>query len=87
MQVQYESTTGESVLSELRTIQVIKPGGFGFLSNVDLTGAVISLDGADIVVTGATVTDAGSTNTATGTLRLRWDGGAQGLRLVSATTT
>ena len=86
-QVQYVSTTGESVLSDTRTITVIRPGGFGFLSNLDLTSATVSLDGEEIVITGATVTESGTGNTATVTLRLAWDIGAQGLRLVSAVTT
>ena len=85
--LEYESTTGETVVSDTRTIIVVKPGGFGFLSAVSLTGAAVSLDGEEIVLSGVTVTEAGTGNTAQVTLRLRWDIGAQALRLVSAITT
>ena len=74
-------------MSDSRTITVIRPGGFGFLSGLTLAGAMVSLDGEEIVITGATVTESGTGNIATVTLRLAWDIGAQGLRLVSAVTT
>ena len=82
--IQFESSTGEIVSSDTRTIIVVKPGGFGFLSALSLTGASVSLDGEEIVLSGVTVTEAGTGNTAQVTLRLRWDIGAQALRLVSA---
>ena len=87
VQIQFESATGEMVLSDTRTITVVKPGGFEFLSNVDLSDATVSLDGEEIVISGATVIEAGTGITATATLRLTWDIGAQALRVVSATTT
>ena len=87
VQIQFESTTGETVLSATRTVTVIKLGGFTFLSALSLTGATVGLDGEEIVLSGVTVTEAGTATTATVTLRLRWDMGAQALRLVSATTT
>ena len=86
-QIQFESSTGETVLSDTRTVTVIKLGGFTFLSELSLTGASVSLDGEEIVLSGVTVTESGTGTTATVTLRLRWDMGAQGLRLISATTT
>jgi hypothetical protein len=86
-QIQFGSTTGESVLSDTRTITVIKLGGFTFLSGLSLTGASVGLDGEEIVLSGVTVTEAGTGTTATVTLRLRWDIGAQALRLGSAVTT
>ena len=85
--IEYESTTGETVESDTRTITVVKPGGFGFLSTLSLTGATVSRDGEEIVVSGVTVTEAGTATTAQVTLRLRWDIGTQALRLVSAITT
>ena len=86
-QIEYESSSGEIVSSETRTITGVKPGGFGFLSGVDVSGATVSIDGEEIVLAGLTVTEAGTGNTATVTLRLLRDSGSQGLRLVSATTT
>ena len=47
----------------------------------------MGLDGEEIVLGGVTVTEAGTATTATVMVRLRWDMGAQALRLVSATTT
>lgn len=86
-QIQFGSSTGETVLSDTRTVTVIKLGGFTFLSGLSLTGAAVSLDGEEIVPSGVTVTESGPGTTAPVTLPLRWDIGAQKLRLVSATTT
>ena len=68
--IQVESSKGEVVQSDARTITVVRPGGFGFLSGLALAGATISLDGEEIVITGATVIEAGTGNMATVTLRL-----------------
>ncbi len=87
VQVQYESSTGEVVLSESRQVEVVKPGGFGFVDSLSLTEAVVSLDGEEIVVSGVVVMEAGTLASAEVTLRLRWDVSTQALRLVSATTT
>ena len=72
------------MLSETRTVTVIKLGGFTFLSGLSLTGAAVSLDGEEIVLSGVTVTKSGTGTAAPVTLRLRWDIGAQGLRLVTS---
>ena len=82
VRIEIMSTSGE-LFSQSRMVTVVKLGGFGFLSSVSLTGATISLGGEEIVLSGVTVTEAGTANTAQVTLRLRWDIGAQALRLVS----
>ena len=65
----------------------MKPGGFTFPSALSLTGATASLEGEEVVLSGVTVIEARTGNTAQVNFRLRWDIGAEALRLVSAITT
>lgn len=87
IQIQYMSLSGEVLLSESRQVEVVKPGGFGFVDSLSLTEAMVSLDGEEIVVSGVVAIEAGTLASAEVTLRLRWDVSTQALRLVSATTT
>ena len=64
-QVVISSTTGGSVLSPVRTVSVIKPGGFSFLDSLDISMAVVTLDGQDVVLSGVVVEDSASEATAT----------------------
>ena len=63
-QIQFESTTGETLSSGTRTLTVVKPGGFTFPSALSLTGARASLEGKEVVLSGVTVTEARTGNTA-----------------------
>jgi len=43
VQVKLESTSGVTVFSDVRTVQVVKPGGFAFIDSFDLSQAQASL--------------------------------------------
>jgi len=84
VQVLLRSTTGASVMSEVRTVTVVKPGGFSFLDDLDKIEATGNfIDGEDIVLNSVIVTDAASQTTATVALRLNWDPAAQTLVIIS----
>ena len=84
VQVRIENTLGDSLLSDTRTVAVIKPGGFSFLDNLDISTATVSIEGQDVVLSGVVVEDAASEATATLTIRLRWSQASQTLELVEA---
>ena len=87
VQVWYETTGGTRLASTLRTVEVLKPGGFEFLDQFDLSAATAGLAEGAVMLEQVRVRDAASQAEAVITARFGWDPAAQGLALAAATTT
>jgi len=64
-------------------VSVVKPGGFEFLDQFDLSGATARIDGQNIVLSDVVVRDKASQQSKTIDVSLRWFESAQGLGIVA----
>jgi len=65
-------------------VTVVKPGGFEFLDQFDLSGATARIEGEEIVVSGVQVRDKATRQTRVVSVRLRWFQSSQALGIVAA---
>jgi hypothetical protein len=65
-------------------ITVVRPGGFSFLDQFDLTGATATLDGQDIVLSGIQIRDKASQQQKVIGARFRWSEDSQSLVMFQA---
>ena len=70
--------------SAVRTVEVIRPGGFEFLDRFDLSAARVRRDGQEIVLDGVRIRDKASGQTRRISVRYRWFQGAQALGAVAS---
>ncbi|MEW6296260.1 MAG: fibronectin type III domain-containing protein [Thermodesulfobacteriota bacterium] len=68
-----------------RRVEVVRPGGFEFLNQFELSGAVVYREGEDIVIQGVWVRDQISQQEKVIDVRLRWLPSTQTLGIVAAT--
>jgi hypothetical protein len=69
-----------------QSITVVRPGGFNYLDQFDLTGATATLDGQDIVLSGIQIRDKDSQQQKVIGARFRWSEDSQSLVMVQADT-
>ena len=86
--VEIQNTEGALFTTLPKTITVIKPGGFEYLSAVSLAGATADIDNDELVLTGVVVEGEadGATQQQEVNLQYAWSSSAQQLALVSAET-
>jgi hypothetical protein len=65
-------------------VTVVKPGGFEFVDQFDLSGATARIEGENIILSGVVVRDKASQQSKTVEVWLRWFESAQGLGIVAA---
>jgi len=75
---------GLIIFLPLHTITVVKPGGFEFLDQFDLSAATARIEGENIILNGVAVRDKASQQNKTVEMRLRWSESMQGLQIVAA---
>ena len=85
--IEIENSNGEIIVTSPKTITVVKPGGFEFLSDLSLANAQADIQGNELLLSGAVVTDAGNSAQKEVDLRFGWSATAQQLRLVGAQDT
>jgi hypothetical protein len=66
------------------SITVVRPGGFSFLDQFDLSGATATLDGQDVVLSGIHIRDKDSQQQKVIGARFRWSEDSQSLVMVAA---
>lgn len=86
VQVVMGGTSGEVLPSSIRTVDVVKPGGFPFLDRLDLGGASAHIEGQAVVLQGAIIRDKLTGQSAAVDLRLVWSESSQSLAVGSAAT-
>ena len=86
VQVKLHTTEGAVVPTAVRTIDVVKPGGFAYLDRFALSEAAVALEGQELVVSGVMVRDKATQQERQVVTRFRWQGSRQGLSLVGAET-
>ena len=84
VRVEIDSADGDSVVSESRSVTVIKPGDFTFLSDFSLENATASIEGQEVVIENVLVQDSASGQQQSVTVRFVWSTAAQGLTMVSS---
>jgi hypothetical protein len=78
------SHRGISPVLATHAVEVVRPGGFEYLDQFDLSGATARLEGDLIILSGVVVRDQASQQTKTVAVSLRWFESAQGLGIVAA---
>lgn len=86
VQVKLYTTEGTEISTAVRTVTVVKPGGFAFLDRFALSGATVALEGSELVVSGVVVRDKATQQEREVETRFRWQAGRQGFSLVEAET-
>ncbi len=86
VRLEISSSSGNSLKTETRTVMVVKPGGFEFLSRFDLSEAVAAIEGNELVVRGVIVRDSVSLQEKEIDTRFRWFTSTQSLGMVEAVT-
>ena len=86
VQVKLYTTEGTEIPTAVRTVTVVKPGGFAFLDRFALSGATVALEGSELVVSGVVVRDKATQQEREVETRFRWQAGRQGFSLVEAET-
>ena len=81
--VQITDSTGAAQTST-HLVTVVKPGGFEFVDQFDLSGATARIDGENIVLSGVVVRDKASQQSKTVEVWLHWAESTQGLGIVAA---
>ena len=84
LRVEIQTSSGVVFSTPLRTVMVVKPGGFEFLSAFDVSDATTRRDGDDIVIEGLVVRDKSSGDQKTIDLRLRWFENTQRLGVIES---
>ena len=85
LQITILSSDGSSVTHQ-RQILVVKPGGFSFLSDLDLSLATVSIKDNGVVLRNVMVKDKSTQQSKQVNLTLHWVAGLQSLTLVSSET-
>jgi beta-propeller repeat-containing protein len=78
------SHRGISPVLATHAVEVVRPGGFEYLDQFDLSSATARLEGNLIILSGVVVRDQASQQTKTVAVRLRWFESSQGLGIVAA---
>jgi hypothetical protein len=86
VRVEIESIAGGFFSTDTRTVTVVRPGDFEFLSQFDPTNATVSLSSSSIVVNGIQVTDQITGQSKTINATFGWSQSSQALVMTSATT-
>ena len=84
VQVRLVSTSGVTVFSDVRTVQVVKPGGFAFVDQFDLSPAQASLQEEALVLNGIRVRDKNSRKQREIVARFRWYADSQSFKMVES---
>ena len=84
IRVEIQTSSGVVFSTPLRTVRVVKPGGFEFLDAFEISGATTRIDGDDIIVEGLVVRDKSSGDQKTIDVRLRWFENTQRLGVVES---
>jgi glucose/arabinose dehydrogenase len=86
VRVEYANSSGAVLSSDTRIVDVVRPGEFEFLDQLDLSGATARTDGQDLVLERAQVRDQATQQWRTIDLRLRWFESPQAFRPVQSAT-
>src|SRR5262245_25838536 len=87
VQVRLTSLTGETLVTEPRTVTVVNPGDFSFLDQFSLAQATARIVGDELIVEGIIVRDKASQQQKQVNIHFRWFANSQSLGIVEAMTT